>query len=651
MIKSGQNSFYGRTLTLAGKCMKIQNNLYLSLWIIAGITGSTFTMEKPSESPSREAAAQQLVWIRILPKKEVRGKVVQDEVILGINPKTVASLEFFSTTQKTTLGKEKKGFNHLTPIDISSYNITPETFKLLLHCVEVVNQNGALDTPTTTLITTQSLQTIHQLLFCAQTFVASENLTKSIIDLYAKALDKRFKLNSNECTYLKTPNEYLLEDKTITAIKQPILLPIFNTIKLNFIKRYGIPNKHSDLVDKYKYRYYPLTLPVNANASAPIHEGLDQEISTNPIYGYMVRNKLNQIIKIDAATFTVRESYSLPIFHNVQIKAFESSLIINPTQTLIAFKSRTHQNRRSHCALLDLTSLDWNALDIPLDSNLYALAAYGRKIVWGSAEHGIIMLNIDTGKVKKLSTKDRQRPICGNISNIVAFPGENPSDIKILNIDTLEPMCTIHDEFDKPAPGETNDEFERSTRNTTKKRILTFSPDDEWLASNSVNNSITIWDASNGHVIKQLPMLGATGMCQSIAFNQGKTILAVADTSGTIYLWDLQKELMLAMLKFDHFKPHQMVFSMEEDLILSGMEKKKSKIIKNSLFPKEKCDLMKDLMENSDFTLLDTFMIQQIYKRKMMSPNKQIKLSTDEQNRINDWPEELQDLFNDWFFE
>lgn len=74
-----------------------------------------------------------------------------------------------------------------------------------------------------------------------------------------------------------------------------------------------------------------------------------------------------------------------------------------------------------------------------------------------------------------------------------------------------------------------------TSRHSNRVNSVVWSPDSTRLASASNDNTIRIWDVSNGYLI--MPLIGHTNWVNSVAWSPDGTHIASASSDKTVRIW------------------------------------------------------------------------------------------------------------------
>jgi WD40 repeat protein len=88
---------------------------------------------------------------------------------------------------------------------------------------------------------------------------------------------------------------------------------------------------------------------------------------------------------------------------------------------------------------------------------------------------------------------------------------------------------------------------------------VAFSPDGQWLASGSSDNTVKVWDASSGGLTRSLA--GHQGSVRSVAFSPGGRGLASGSDDRTVKLWDVSTGTLNRSLEGHHNWVRSLAFS------------------------------------------------------------------------------------------
>jgi WD40 repeat protein len=235
--------------------------------------------------------------------------------------------------------------------------------------------------------------------------------------------------------------------------------------------------------------------------------------------------------------------------------------------------------------------------------------------------------------------------IAGNIKDIFAVEIVESAEIRIIDNTTLNTLCTI---AINPLHGKTL---------SHRDRRLAFNANDTMIAANSSDGSINIWKTKNGKLVQTLPPHSKHPVSK-IVFNHDNKLLAVAYYDGSICLWDLTLNTLLVESPRTKQRIVDRIVDMMFDpvgntLVVSGKNLKEQKysFALWNFRDKRRSDLMQWLTKHSLFTLQDALVVRQIYERKRQLKKGLVEIKPEEQERIYQWPPEIQELFKFNLFE
>ena len=108
--------------------------------------------------------------------------------------------------------------------------------------------------------------------------------------------------------------------------------------------------------------------------------------------------------------------------------------------------------------------------------------------------------------------------------------------------------------------------------NSDSGRVLSlaFSPDGTLLASGSRDNTVGLWDARTGHLVRTLK--GHSNDVNSVAFSPDSTLLASGSDDRTVRLWDARTGRMLRKWNSDSGRVLSLAFSPDGTLLANAYQ-------------------------------------------------------------------------------
>ena len=114
--------------------------------------------------------------------------------------------------------------------------------------------------------------------------------------------------------------------------------------------------------------------------------------------------------------------------------------------------------------------------------------------------------------------------------------------------------------------------FETLTDHEKSVRTVAFSPDGKTIASGSTDETIILWDLSQGNQLPHSPLFGYSGIVYSVSFSPDGRYLASGYSDGSVYLWNMDSGTAHNFNSNHVMKVTSVTFSPNGNILASGSD-------------------------------------------------------------------------------